>query len=114
LLKTELRRAGSIRKTPVAWIDSEAASTTTDLQPYLPMLKSIAGMYRELLPSTPEGDGIAALIEFMDEDQWQTLAEGVPAPIADGDPLAFGEDRPVSAAAMREIAAPRTRNPRLN
>lgn len=100
LLKTELRHPGSIVKVPVAWIDSEAASTTTGLQPYLPMLKSIAGMYREHLPATPEGDEIASLIEALTEDRWQHLASNVPAAIADGDPLRFGTDRPIRAAEL--------------
>jgi hypothetical protein len=52
-------------------------------------------MYREHLPATDEGDEIAALIEGLTEDQWQHLAGNIPAPIADGDPLAFGTDRPV-------------------
>lgn len=46
LIKTELRRPGSISRVPIAWIDSEAASTTPEFDPYLGMLKSIATMYR--------------------------------------------------------------------
>jgi len=50
LLRSALLQKGSIAKAPLAWIDSEEASTTTDLQPYLPMLQSIAAMYRAYLP----------------------------------------------------------------
>ena len=42
LLKTELVEKNSVIKIPIAWIDSDLATTTTDLQPYLPMLQSIA------------------------------------------------------------------------
>ncbi len=34
LIRTELRRPGSIHKVPVAWIDSEAESATTDIGPH--------------------------------------------------------------------------------
>ncbi|UCH30200.1 MAG: glycosyltransferase, partial [Myxococcales bacterium] len=34
LLRTVLERPGSIERVPIAWIDSEAASTTKELQPY--------------------------------------------------------------------------------
>ncbi|MBD3854575.1 MAG: hypothetical protein IFJ96_07305, partial [Acidobacteria bacterium] len=46
LIKTGLRRRDSIRKVAIAWIDSEAESTTTDLQPYLPMLRKMVEMSR--------------------------------------------------------------------
>ena len=49
LLKTVLLQPQGITKVPIAWIDSEEASTTTDIQPYLPMLKSIAKMYRKYI-----------------------------------------------------------------
>ena len=50
LLKSELRSPDTTRVIPLAWIDSEAASTTTDIEPYLPMLQSIVSMYRTYLP----------------------------------------------------------------
>ncbi len=49
LLKTELLEHQSIEKVAIAWIDSEAASTTTDIQPYLPMLKAITFMREKYL-----------------------------------------------------------------
>ncbi len=97
LLRTELERAGSIEKVAVAWIDSEAASTTTDLQPYLPMLKAVTGMYRRLLPPSAAADPFAELLERLDEDAWQRLLAAIPAAIASGDPADFG-DRAVVAA----------------
>ncbi len=50
LLHTERADPGTISIVPIAWIDSDAASTTTDLEPYLPMLRSVVGFYRDVLP----------------------------------------------------------------
>ncbi len=63
LIKTELSRPGSIARVPIAWIDSEAASTTPEFDPYLGMLKSIAAMYRRYLPSEPGAEEVAGLVE---------------------------------------------------
>jgi len=63
LVKTELRRPGSIARVPIAWIDSEAASTTPEFDPYLGMLKSIGAMYRRYLPSEPGAEEVAELVE---------------------------------------------------
>jgi hypothetical protein len=89
LLKTELRRPASIARVPIAWIDSEAASTTFDIGPYLAMLEGIVAMYRRLLPANSEADAYAAFIESLDEAAWQRLLEAVPSAIADGDPRTF-------------------------
>ncbi len=63
LIKTKLRRPGSISRVPIAWIDSEAASTTPEFDPYLGMLKSIATMYRRYLPSEPGAEEVAGMVE---------------------------------------------------
>lgn len=63
LLKTELRRPGSVERVPIAWIDSEAASTTPEFDPYLGMLKSIAALYRRYLPPAADADEVAEWIE---------------------------------------------------
>ncbi len=96
LLKTELRRNDSIRKIPIAWIDSEAASTTTDLEPYLPMLRAVVAMYRKYLPANPESDRLACFIDSLTDAEWRHLAEHVPAEIADSDPSEFDGFRPVT------------------
>ena len=62
LIKTELRRPGSIARVPIAWIDSDVASTTPEFDPYLGMLKNIAAMYRLYLPSEPGADEVAELV----------------------------------------------------
>ena len=90
LLKTELRRPHAIVKTPIAWIDSEALSTTTDIQPYLSMLKKMVQMYHKYLPPNPESDAFAAFIDSLDEASWERLVDNVPAAIADREPSEFG------------------------
>lgn len=90
LLRTELRRAGAIAKVPVAWIDSEAASTTTGINPYLSMLQSVAQMYRKYLPPNPKSDAFAHFVESLDESAWDALLNNIPQEIADGDPARFG------------------------
>lgn len=103
LLRTELARPGSIVKVPIAWIDSEAASTTTDLEPYLPMLQSIVGFYRHYLTANPESDTFAAFIEGLDEESWNRLLDSIPTEIAEGDPNHFGDHAPVPAGELQAI-----------
>jgi hypothetical protein len=103
LLRTELARPGSIVKVPIAWIDSEAASTTTDLEPYLPMLQSIVGFYRHYLTANPESDTFAAFIEGLDEESWHRLVDSIPAEIAEADPAQFGDHAPVTVADLRSV-----------
>ena len=104
LLRTELRRPHSIHKVPVAWIDSEAASTTTDLQPYLPMLQTMVAMYRRYLAPSADADAFCALIETLDQAAWDRLVDRVPAAIAEREPYEFGDWCGVSAAELRELA----------
>ena len=91
------------RLTPV--IDSEAASTTTDLQPYLPMLRSIAGMYRRYLPPNPTADRFASFVESLDEAAWNRLLEHIPEAITSREPVDFGDWDGVSVQALTEAAA---------
>ncbi len=89
LLKTELIEHQSIQKVPIAWYDSEAASTTTDIQPYLSMLQATAAMYRKYLPPNPVSDEFADFIERLTETQWQKLIDNMPDEIANGEPSTF-------------------------
>ena len=103
LMKTQLRRPGSIVKVPIAWIDSDALSTTTDLRPYLDMLKSMVAMYRRYLPPNPQADAFAEFIESLDESQWQTLVAHVPEPIAAREPYTFSQFDEVTVDDLRAI-----------
>ncbi|MCP4427075.1 MAG: hypothetical protein GY803_21505 [Chloroflexi bacterium] len=101
LLKTEMLQAQAIAKTPIGWIDSEALSTTTDIQPYLTMLKGMMSMYRKYLPSNAESDEFATFIESLNEPGWQRLVANVPEGIASREPLAFAEYNGVTTADLR-------------
>jgi hypothetical protein len=96
LLRTELHQHDSIEKVPVAWFDSEEASTTTDLQPYLPMLKQVVAFYKKYLPADTETDRLADFIGNMSDDDWATLVDNVPEPIAEGQPADFDKMRDVT------------------
>jgi len=104
LLRTELRRPDSIRKVPVAWIDSEAASTTTDLQPYLPMLRTMVAMYRRYLEPDTAADEFCELIEGLDPEAWDRLVDRVPAAIAEREPHEFGDWCGVGADELRRLS----------
>ena len=103
LLKSELARHQSILKVPIAWIDSESASTTTAISPYLSMLQGIAGMYRRYLPPNPESESFATFVESLTEETWGTLMQHIPTAIAEREPAEFGEFREVSAADLQSI-----------
>ncbi len=105
LLKAQLRRPGCIARVPIAWIDSEAASTTTDLQPYLPMLKAIAAMYRNYLPANPQAEEFARFIELLTPEAFDRLLENIPPEITDREPLAFGDYDGVTVARLQELMA---------
>ena len=104
LLQTVLARPGSIRRVPIAWIDSEAASTTAILRPYLAMIQSIVRIARHYLPSDPASADFAELIESLDRESWARLASQVPPAIAERDPSEFDAFDRVSAEDLRLIA----------
>ena len=104
LIKARLRRPDSIARVPIAWIDSEALSTTTDIQPYLPMLQAMVGMYRAYLPSETTADEFAVFIEDLDETAWSRLVENIPEQITRREPAEFGGFSGVSADELRRAA----------
>ena len=103
LLRTELIEQGSIVNIPIAWIDSVAASTTTDLRPYLSMLKSIAQMYHKYLAEEDEAQAFAEFVEELDEDQWNKLLNHIPQQILNREPAEFGTYNGVTVSALQEI-----------
>ena len=98
LIRSALIEQNTIAKVPIAWIDSEAASTTTDLQPYLPMLKTIARMYSRYLEANPRSDEFAAYIEGLTEEDFRILLEQIPEAIIRREPAEFNEFKGVKAA----------------
>jgi len=104
LLRVRLSGPDSITRVPVAWIDSTAESTTTDLEPYLPMLRAIVGMYRGYLPESVEAERFAELIEALDRDSFRRLLERIPDEIASREPRQFDAFAQVSAAELANLA----------
>jgi glycosyltransferase involved in cell wall biosynthesis len=103
LLKAEQRNPNGLAKVPIAWIDSEAESTTTALSPYLTMLQGIAAMNRKYLPPNPEAEAFVTFIERLDENQWNQLVDNVPKAIATRNPQDFGHFDEVSPDDLQAI-----------
>ncbi len=101
LLRTSLIDENGIAKIGVAWIDSEAASTTTEIRPYLPMLKSIVKMYRKYLPENEESEEYAKFIEELSEENFSDLLERIPQEIQIREPLEFTEYNEVKAPDLK-------------
>lgn len=91
LLKIELLKKGSVIKIPIAWIDSEEASTTTDLQPYLPMLKSLAMMNRRYFLKKGQSNEFASYIDSLTEKGFNKLLDNIPPNITKRNPAEFTE-----------------------
>ncbi len=81
LIKTDILKRHSVAKVPIAWIDSEAESTTTDLQPYVEMLKSIANMYFKYLPPNSFSHSFAWFVKSLNQEKWEILVNNVPEEI---------------------------------
>ena len=101
LLKAELHRTGSVTKVPIAWIDSEEASTTTDLQPYLPMLKAIVKMNRKYFPEHTGSGEFAEFIESLDHEGFDVVLNNIPAAILQKEPSEFAKFDEVRALDLR-------------
>jgi len=104
LIKCRLLRADSLAQRGIAWIDSDALSTTTDIQPYLPMLKAMVQMYRTYLTANPDGDTFAAFVDELDPAGWETLQANIPPAITKREPAEFGGFAGVTAADLRLAA----------
>lgn len=102
LLRTALGSQDRITKVPLAWIDSEEASTTTDIQPYLPMLRSIAAMYRAYFPADEAREAFAAFVDELDDEDFGKLVDNIPSAIVDREPYELADYDGVSADDLRE------------
>ena len=98
LVRSALAEKDSIAKVPIAWIDSEAASTTTDLQPYLPMLKSIAKMYARYMEPNSRADEFAGYVEKLTDVDFSELLEHIPEAIVQREPVEFNEFKGVGVS----------------
>ena len=90
LLKTELLSRNKIVKNGIAWIDSDAESTTGG-STYLDMLHSIAGFYRKYLPANKASDNWAEFIESFDQETWDKLLDDMPEEIENAEPADLGK-----------------------
>lgn len=105
LLKCALRSPDSIARVPVAWVDSEEASTTTDLEPYLDMLQAVAEMYRYYCEPSDRPEEFARLVEGMSQADWQQMTGSVPAAIVDREPHEYAAWAGVSATDLQHTIA---------
>ena len=103
LLKAELIRKNCIAKVPIAWIDSDKSSTTTDLDPYLDMLKSISKIYRTTLTANDQSDQFASLVEDMTQEQFDKLLNNIPDEIKQKEPHQIQYDNSISANFLMDI-----------
>ncbi|OQY29260.1 MAG: hypothetical protein B6244_04560 [Candidatus Cloacimonetes bacterium 4572_55] len=62
---------------------------TVDLQPYLPMLKSIVKMYRKYFPSNKMSDEFASFIESLNADDLNKILDNIPSEILEREPYEF-------------------------
>lgn len=104
LIKSRLLRSDGLLQRGIAWIDSDVLSTTTDLQPYLPMLKAMVKMYRTYLPAETVADAFAAFIDDLDQPAWDRLLENIPAAITKREPAAFAGFAGVTVGDLRPAA----------
>ncbi len=78
LIKTDMLERESIAKVAIVWIDSEAELTTTDLQPYIEMLKAIADMYFKYLSANAFSHSFAFFVKSLNKEKWDILVNHVP------------------------------------
>ncbi len=104
LIKSRQLRPDGLAQRGIAWIDSDALSTTTDLQPYLPMLKAMVLMYRQYLKANSAADQYAAFIDGLDEAGWAVLQENIPVEITKREPAEFSGFAGVSAEDLARAA----------
>ena len=87
LLRTELKKPNSIAQIPIAWMDSDEASTTKNLEPYVPMLNRMVDFYEHYLPSNPEAEDFKSFIRDLTEEAWDHLIHNIPMAIKTWDPI---------------------------
>lgn len=90
LLKTVLLDKNGIAIVPIVWIDSEAASTTTALSPYLNMLQQVARMQQKYVRPGEQAARWARFVLSLDQGDFEYLLQHIPAPIRRMNPKDFG------------------------
>ncbi|MBT8270563.1 MAG: hypothetical protein KJO25_00825 [Bacteroidia bacterium] len=101
LLRTELKRPNSIAQIPIAWMDSDEASTTKDLEPYVPMLNRMVDFYEHYLPTNPEAEDFKSFIRDITDEKWDRLIHNIPDVIKSWDPVEDVQFNAVSTEQFR-------------
>jgi hypothetical protein len=104
LLRTELKRAGSIAQLPIAWMDSDEASTTKDLEPYVPMLNRMVDFYEYYLSPHPEAEDFKIFIRELNDQAWGQIIHQIPNEIKVWDPVEDIEFNTVGVDQLRRCA----------
>jgi hypothetical protein len=104
LLTIRRRDVGQIARVPVAWIDSEEASTTAEHAPYLPMLRSVVRMRAAAGADRNGGEPFARLVERLDEEAFERLLAHAPPAITRREPSGFDEFAGVTADELASLA----------
>ncbi|MEN8798203.1 MAG: hypothetical protein ABF293_03070 [Flavobacteriaceae bacterium] len=104
LLRTELKRPGSIAQIPIAWMDSDEASTTKDLEPYVPMLNRMVDFYEHYLSPHSEAEDFKIFIRDLNEQAWDQLIHHIPEAIKTWDPVEDIEFNLVGVDQLRACA----------
>ncbi len=102
LIKTAFLKPDAICKIPIAWIDSDAASTTADLQPYLPMLKSIAAMQEKYFSDKENHNEFVDFVNSLEQESFERLLENIPQNIVNREPDSFADYSGVSANDLQD------------
>jgi len=104
LLRTELKSPNSIAQIPIAWMDSDEASTTKDLEPYVPMLNRMVDFYDHYLPTHPEAEDFKSYIRDLTDETWDRLIHNIPDAIKAWDPVDDIEFNQVSTDQLKRCA----------
>lgn len=105
MLRAEKNLRRAVDSVPIAWVDSEPASTTTALEPYLQMLRGVVGLYRALCPRREASDRFAEAIDAMDDAAWAHAVEVLAPALEAVHPALDLGNTPLPASALVRVAA---------
>lgn len=105
LLRTELKKPNSIAQIPIAWMDSDEASTTKDLEPYIPMLNRMIDFYEHYLPTHPEAEDFKSFIQGLTDESWDRLIHNIPDAIKAWDPVEDVQFNQVSTKQLKKCSS---------
>lgn len=104
LIQVQLGWPDTIRRVPIAWIDSDVLSTTADLEPYVDMLRMVSRFYRAYLPASAVGESFAQFIDALDQDAFDRLLGDIPPAIGGAGVAGFEDAANVSATELMRRA----------